>query len=879
MTLRRTAHNLLALLRKRRLERELEGEIEAHLELAERDALARGLSPEDARREARLRFGGVEQVKELHRERRSFVWLEALLRDLRYGLSSLARSPGFTASVVGVLALGIGANVAMFSIVDAVMLKPLPFAEPDRIVRVWEAPRPGVSNATSAANFLEWKRLATDFEALSAEQSISVALQNGGEPARLNGKAVTSEYFRVFGTQARLGRTFSAEEDQGTAARVIVLSHATWQNDFGADPDILTRRPMLDGEPYQVIGVLAPGAFDRDETKFWKPLAFTPVERESKSHWLMVYGRLREGAELTQVNGRMQAVYAATMEKASEEDRQGAIVVERLARLLVGDNLQRSISIAFGAVALVLLIACANVANLLLAKGAARSKELAVRSALGASRGRLVAQLLTETLVLCLLGGAAGVVLAWTLIRVATPALKEALPFTAEVTLDPRVLGFAGLVALAVALLTGTFPALQTSFGSLAQTLNRAARGSSGSHALVRRAIVIGEVGLSLVLVCGALLLLKSLLKLQQIETGIRVEHVITTSVDLPKSSYPTPEKAAQFYEAVAERLRSVPGVSRVGMTSHMPLQWIGNGEALQEPGERNLVRVRLKRVDPGYFQTLGIPLLAGRGITARDTASAPRVVVINEALAARLKDVSRVQEAVGRKVRVSMPPFGEPTMSMPEVEIAGVIRGERVGPPGMPDPAVVYVPLAQTPATHVKLIVLAQTDVAAAVTALREAVRGVDAKLPLGEVVTLEQVRERTLSGASRPAWLIGVFAVIAALLAGIGLYGVISHTVSQRRREIGIRMALGARSRDVLSQVLRNAVSLVCIGLGIGLLGALALTRVMKSLLYEVSPLDPLAFAASCLAMVLVGLLAGWLPAHRAAGVDPVTTLRDEG
>lgn len=879
MTLRRAAHHLLALLRKRRLERELEGEIEAHLELAERDALARGLSPEEARREARLRFGGVEQVKELHRERRSFVWLEALMRDLRYGLSALARSPGFTASVVGVLALGIGANVAMFSVVDAVMLKPLPFAEPDRIVRVWEAPRPGVTNATSAASFLEWKRLATDFEALSAEQSISVALQNGGEPARLNGKAVTAEYFRVFGTQARLGRTFSAEEDQGTSARVIVLSHATWQNDFGADPDILTRRPMLDGEPYQVIGVLAPGAFDRDETKFWKPLAFTPVERESKSHWLMVYGRLRDGAVLSQVNERMQAVYAATMEKASEEDRQGAIVVERLARLLVGENLQRSISIAFGAVALVLLIACANVANLLLSKGATRSKELAVRSALGASRGRLVAQLLTETLVLCLLGGAAGVALAAVLIRVATPVLEKALPFTAEVTLNLRVLGFAGAVALAVALLTGTFPALQTSFGSLAQSLNRAARGSSGSHALVRRAIVIGEVGLSLVLVCGALLLLKSLLKLQQIETGIQVEHVITTSVDLPKSSYPTPEKAAQFYDAVAERIQAVPGVRRVGMTSHMPLQWIGNGEALQEPGERKLVRVRLKRVDPGYFQALGIPLLAGRGVTARDTATAPRIVVINEALAARLKDVGRVQEAVGRKVRVSMPPYGDPTLFMPEVEIAGVIRGERVGPPGMPDPAVVYVPLAQVPAPHVKLIVLAQADVAAVVTSVREAVRAVDPKLPLGEVATLEQIRERSLSGASRPAWLIGVFAVIAALLAGIGLYGVISHTVSQRRKEIGIRMALGARSRDVLAQVLRNAVSLVCIGLGLGLLGAIALTRVMKSLLYEVSPMDPLAFAAGCVAMVLVGLLAGWLPAHRAAGVDPVTTLRDEG
>jgi putative ABC transport system permease protein len=777
-----------------------------------------------------------------------------------------------------VLALGIGANVAMFSVVDAVMLKPLPFPQPERIVRVWEAPRPGSTNATSAVSFLEWKRLGREFEAMSAEQTLSVALQNGGDPARWSGKAVTADYFRVFGTRASLGRTFAPDEDQPGSAPVVVLSHAAWQSDFGADPEILSRWPMLDGEPHQVIGVLAPGAFDRDETKFWKPLVFTAVERQSKQHWLTVYGRLRSDATLTQAGDRMRAIHSAMMENASEEERQGTIEVAQLARLLVGANLKRSISVAFGAVALVLLIACANVANLLLAKGAARSKELAVRSALGASRGRLVAQLLTETLVLCLLGCAAGIALAGALIRLLTPALKQALPFTAKVTLDLRVLAFAGAVALAVALITGTFPALQTSFGNLAQSLNRTARGLSGTHAVLRRAIVIGEVGLSLVLVCGALLLLKSLLKLQQIETGIRIEHVITTSVDLPKSSYATAEKAAQFYEAVTQRMQAIPGIHRVAMTSHMPLEWIGNGEAIREPGEEKLIRVRLKRVDPGYFQTLGIGLLAGRGVTERDTAAAPLVVVINEALAARLKEVGRVQEAVGRRVRLSLPGYVAATGEMPEVEIAGVIRGERVGPPGMRDPAVAYVPLAQAPVTHVKLIVLAQGD-AVVLPAMREAMRGIDPSLPLGEVSTLEQVRARTLAGASRPAWLIGVFAVIAALLAGIGLYGVIAHTVSQLRREIGIRMALGARPGDVLSQVLRNALVLVGVGLGLGLAGAAALTRVMKSLLYEVSPMDPLAYAAGCAAMVVVGLVAGWAPAHRAARVDPVSTLREEG
>jgi putative ABC transport system permease protein len=818
-------------------------------------------------------------MKEEHRDSRSFRWIETLLRDLRYGLASVRRAPGFSAVVVSVLALGIGANVAMFSVVDAVLLKPLPFAAPDCIVGVWEAPRPGVVNATKGPDFLDWKRLATVFEALSAEQSISAALTGQGEPVRLPGKTVTADYFRVFATRVRLGRTFTPEEDHLGAAPVLVLSHAAWQNHFGADPDILRRRPILDGEPHQVIGVLAPGAFDRDETRFWKPLIFTPEQRSLKIHWLTVHGRLRDGVTLTQARDQMQAIHAGLTEGASSEDREAAIAVEPFVRMLVGAGLQRSISVAFGAVALVLLIACANVANLLLAKGATRRRELSVRAALGAGRGRLVAQLLTESLVLCLLGGAAGVAVADLLIRFATPLLSESLPFTAAVTLDWRVLAFASAIALAVALLAGTLPAMQTAFGNLAESLNRSARGSSGEHAGVRRAIVIGEVALSLVLVSGALLLLRSLIKLQGLDTGVRIENVITMSIDLPVGAYRTPRQAALFYRAVAERLQAAPGVERVGIATALPLQWIGNGEAMQVPGLEKLVRVRFKRVDPGYFRALGIPILSGRGITARDLDGTPRVMVINEALAARLASVAGVKNPVGATVRVSCPGYVEQKLFMPEVEIAGVIRNERVNSPGSPDPPVVYVPLAQLPSQQIKLLVRTRNEAAAVMPAIREAIHDVDPSLPLGDIATMEQVRERTLSGASRPAWLIGVFAAIAVLLAGIGLYGVISHAVTQRRREIGIRMALGARSGSVLYQILRNAMGLVAVGLVFGLLGAFGLTRVMKSLLFETSPLDPFALAVACASMILIGLLAGFLPAARAARVDPVTTLRDEG
>ncbi|MGH9694441.1 MAG: FtsX-like permease family protein, partial [Bryobacteraceae bacterium] len=505
--------------------------------------------------------------------------------------------------------------------------------------------------------------------------------------------------------------------------------------------------------------------------------------------------------------------------------------------------------------------------------------ELAVRAALGAGRGRLIAQLLTESSALCVLGGAAGVGIAYLLIHLATPLLWQSLPFTADVSLNPRVLAFAAAVVLGVVLLAGTLPALEASFGNLAESLKQSARGSSGAHARVRRAIVIGEVALSLVLVCGALLLARSLLKLQQLDTGVRVENVITMSADLSPAAYPTPQKAALFYEAVAQRLEAAPGVAKVGMATYLPLQWISNGEAMQVAGAEKLVRVRLKRVDPGYFGTLDIPVLAGRGITRQDRAGSPLIVVINQALAARLADAAGMRDAIGKVVRLSSADYTGQTPLMSQVRIAGIIRSERTASPGRPDPPVAYIPLAQSPNPNVKFLVRTHEGTGAVMPAIREAVREVDPNLPLGDVATMQQVRDSTLTGASRPAWLIGAFAFVAVLLAAIGLYGLISHSVTQQRRELGIRIALGAKSGDVLSHVLRGALGMVVAGLAFGLLGVFALTRVMKSLLFEVSPLDPLALAVACVSMALIGVLAGFLPASRAASVDPVVTLRDAG
>lgn len=878
MSVRRAFAGLLALMRKQRLELELEGEIRAHLELAEQDARARGLSPEEARREARRSFGGIEQMKENHRDRRSFRWLETVLKDFRYGIASLTRAPGFTAVVITVLALGIGGTVAMFSVVDAVLLKPLPFPNPDRIVGVWEAPHPGAVNATTVPQFLGWKRLSKDFDALAAEQPVTAALNEKSGPARIEGKAVTAEYFDVFATGAKLGRTFTSQDNRPGAAPVVVISHAAWETYFGGDPGILSRRVLLDGEPYQVIGVLRPGAFDNDQAQFWKPLIFTHDQLSSEAHWLTVYGRLRTGATVIQASERLQSIYAALTATAPIEDRKGTIVIEPLKQLLVGSNLHRSISVAFGAVFLVLLIACANIANLLFAQGATRGTELAVRAALGAGRRRLIAQLLTESFALCLLGGTAGVAAAWLLIRLAAPLLSQSLPFTAEVGLNVHVLAFAASIVLGVTLLAGALPALQASFGNLTDSLKQSARGSSTIHIRTRRSIVIGEVALSLVLVCGALLLARSLLKLQQLDTGIRVDNVITMSADLPIGEYPTPQKAALFYDALTQRLQSAPGVARMGLSNFLPLEWISNGEIMQVAGAEKPVNVRFKRVDSGYFGTLDMPVLAGRGIERRDRDGSPRIVVINQALAAALADTG-MAHPVGKMVRLSSFDYEQPKPLMSEVQIAGIIRNERTAAPGRPDPPVVYVPLAQSPSTHIELLVRTREERTAIMPVVREAVRAIDPNLPLGDIATMQQVRDRTLLSARRPAWLIGAFAFAAALLAAIGIYGVVAYSVTQRRREFGIRMALGARAGDILSQVLRSALAMVAGGLAFGLIGVFGLTRVMANLLFEVSPLDPFALAIACVSMILIGLLAGFLPAGRAARLDPIATLRDAG
>ncbi len=854
-----------------RLTREIDEELQSHIA----DAIEEGRDPAEARRA----FGPVLIRREESRDARLLVWLDSALRDFRYGLASLRRNPGFAIAVVGVLALGIGANTAMFSIVNAVLLKPLPFPEPERMVRVWEAPSNWPRNATTTLTFLDWKRQDTIFEALSVELPTRAAVATGGDPARFPGNLVSADYFQVFGVQARIGRTFAPGEDQPGAAPVVVLSYSFWQTQFGGDPDVLKRDLALDGEPHRIIGVLPAGSFDRHEAVFWKPLIFAPDQLNRGPHWLVGVGRLRAGVSLDQAQAKMNMLRASLAGVMPSWKKDWGFAVDPFAQMLVGDTLRRSIYLAFGAVLLVLLIACANVANLALAKGATRRKEMALRAALGASRGRLIAQLLTESLVLCLLGGAAGVAVAALLLHAAAPLVAASLPFTADLSLDLRVLGFAAAAAMAVLILAGLLPSLQLSFSKLSNSLNQAARGSSGSSAAVRRMIVVGEVAVSVVLICGAALLFKSLAQLQQVDAGVRIDHVITMSADLPSTAYPAAESAARFYEAVVQRLRAVPGVEQASVSLDLPLQGVHYGEGMGLPGVKGSLLVRVKLVDSRYFGTLQIPVESGRGIEDRDRAGAPPVMVVNRELARHLSSTFGMANPVGRTVNIDLPGYGPIPESRANPQIVGVIHNERTGGLHAPQDMVAYVPLAQVPRQDIKLVVRTRSEPSAVMSGIREAVRQVDPHLPLGDVMTMEQVKERSMLWAKQPTWVVGAFAGVAALLAALGLYGVLAHAVTEQRREIGIRMALGAGQGDVLSHVLRSAFSMLIVGLAGGLAGAFALTRVLKSLLFNVSALDPVALSVACVSMTLVGMLAAWVPASRAARVDPMKVLRDEG
>lgn len=694
---------------------------------------------------------------------------------------------------------------------------------------------------------------------------------------RLTARAVTADYFDVFVTPVQFGRVLLTSEDSRAASPVVVLSHRGWQTHFGGDRGILGRRILLDDVAHEVVGVLAPGAFDREQVDAWLPLVFTPAQEVRDVHWLTVSGRLRKGTTLAAARADMRAIDAAIDPLLAAGKREWTIEVESLDRVLVSDGVRRSVLVGFAAATMVMLIACANVANLLLARMASRRKELSMRAALGASRGRLAAQMLTESVVLAALGGAGGVLLAHALLRAGMPSLLTVLPSTTEVALDARVLGFVIAVVVGVAVMVGVLPALQVRQGHLWHPLAAAGRGAAGSHAPLRRAIVAAEVALSLVLLAGAGLMLRSLANLQRLDTGVRIDDVTSVSLDLPTSRYATADRAGAFFDALGDRVSSAPGVTEAGFTTALPLRWIMNGEGLIVPGLDELVRVRVKRVDAGYFRVFDIQPRSGRLIQDTDRAGTAPVIVVNEALARRLREATG-RDPVGLGVMLTSPPYADGAGGTHAVEVIGVLHSERVAAPGRPDPPVVYASLLQLPSASAHLVMRGHGTSVATAPVVQGALGAVDPHLPIGPITTMAQVREDSLSGMARPAWTIGVLAVLASGLAAFGLYGVVAHSVSLQRREFGIRMAVGASPATVLWGTVWSMAPTVGAGLAVGLLGVLALTRWVRQMLYDVSPLDPATIGAGCLLLTLVAIAATVVPARRAARLSPATVLRDE-
>ena len=807
--------------------------------------------------------------------------METLLQDLRFALRSLLRSPGFTAAVILTLALGIGATTAIFGILDAVLFRPLPYADADRLAMVWEHDRISGTEREPASvpDYYDFRARSRAFAELAAfeERQASMA-GTDGEAQRLSLGAAGHQLFPLLGVRPLLGRVFGEAEDREGAAPVVVLGETLWRGRFGASPEVLGSTVRLDGVPHTVVGVV-PSTLDvpREDTDAWVPLALGSASTPRSLHNVTVLGRMRPGVTPRAAQREMTALAAQLEAEHPGENHGRGVTVEPLHEALFG-GVRTPLLLLLGASALVLLVACVNVANLLLVRGAGRTREVAIRAALGATRRRLARQLLVESLLLSLLGGAAGVALAAWGTELLVGLAPAGVPRLEEVGMDGRALALALLVAVATGCLFGLVPVLQARRVDPQAGLRAdGGRGASAAPetARARRTLVAVEVALSVVLVVGAGLLVHSLWKLQRVDPGFRTENVLRASFALPASRYPQSfdvyprwAEVTGFQRELLERARELPGVRSAALASNHPLApGFTNSFVIEgrEDEAADQAEIPIRAVSPEYFATLGVPLLRGRLLAPRDGAEAPAVLLLNEAAARRFFPGA---DPVGKRIRF----WGTSR------EIVGVVGNERFHGVAAEAPPAAYPPLAQTPTGTATLLVRAPGDPAALVPALREAVRGLDPELALFEIETLDRTLSRSISQPRFTTALLGTFAALALLLAVVGVYGVLSYAVAQRTREIGIRVALGARRGEIVRLVVGQGMVPVLAGLALGLAAAFAGARLLSGILFEVAPTDPLAFTAVVPVLATASLLAAWLPARRAARVDPMTALRSE-
>ena len=807
-----------------------------------------------------------------------------LLQDLRFGLRTLKNSPGFTAVAVVALALGIGGNAAVFSFVDGILLKPLPYGEPDRILRVLEKPPGGGRNGISALNYLDWQKQNTVFEYMAAQTGGSVTLSGVSEPVQLRGARVSPHYFDIFGIKPVLGRTFAPDEDQLGKGDVAVLSHRLWETQFGADRGILGRKIVLDGRPSIVIGVLpAGGAFDRAYSQIWRPLVFEPQNLTRNFHWLGSYALLKRGVTLEQARAGMDSIGAQIAQQFPDSNKGWGVNVERYTDVIVGPDLRRSVLIMMAAVGMVLLIGCVNLANLMMARASAREREVAVRASLGAGRWRLVRQFLTESVLLAVCGGVAGLGVgyaAMVALRAAIPPFS--LPREVNVAMDGRILLFSLAISVVTGVLFGLVPAIQAARPDLAATIKEGGRGSTaGGRRRMRSVLVVAEVALAFVLLTGAGLLLRSFRNLMQVDAGFDAANAITAGLPIPEKRFPDPAQLNAYLREIVGGVEAVPGVREAALTSALPLEGWGYGMPYQIAGRPMVDRANrqgcfFKMVSPSYFHTLGIRLRKGRGLTEHDAKGSPPVTVINETMA---KKEFPKEDPIGRRLLIQEIVPGRAELG-PEIpwEIVGVIADEKID--GLNDQRSLgmYVSNEQSPVFGMALVVRTAMDPLTLQQSLRRAVHQIDKDQPLTDVRTLEQIKSQNVAPDRLQTVLLGSFAGVAMLLSAIGIYGVVSYAVAQRTHEIGIRAALGASAGSLLRLILRGGMGLTAAGLAIGFVGALAITQLMGNLLFGVGARDPATLAAVAAGLACVALLACYVPARRAAKVDPVVALRYE-
>ncbi len=883
--------NLRVLLHKSRAEREMDEELRFHLEQQTEHNITNGMDPEEARFSALRTFGNVEQTKEECRDTWGSRFINELMQDLRYGFRQLRRNPGFTVVAVLTLALGIGANTAIFSVVNGVLLSPLPYPHPDRLVALYSRTAQFSNSSISYPNFLDWARDNHSFSAMAAYREDNFTLTGAGEPERVSAEFVSASFFPLLGVEPALGRSFTRQEDQLGAAPVVILSGGFWKRKFGTSRDILGKAITLNGTPYTVVGVL-PATFYYSGNNFQRSDVYVPIGQTSDSIFrdrrasmgTNAVGRLKPGVTFQQARADMDGLAGHLAEEYPVADKGTGITLIPLKQNAVDPfgHLQAYLVLLLVAVGFVLLIACVNVANLMLARSTGRAREFAIRIALGAGRRRVIRQLLTESVVLALAGGALGILVATWGLQAALKVLPQALPRVQEVHLDARVLLFTLAASVLTGLLFGLAPALKTSAADTQETLKEGGRGASAAHHRTQSAFVVAEVALALVLLVGAGLMIRSLAALWSVNPGFDPHHVLSFRAGFP--TLKSPDKIRATWREIRDNLEAIPGVQAasvmlgsmpMGGDSELPL-WL---EGEPKPASTSQMKVSLfYLVQPDYLKVMRVPLLRGRFLTSSDTKHSPFVIVIDERFA---KLYFPGQNPIGKRVNFDiMNGTAEIVGVVGHVKQWGLDEGAAppiaaqlyMSPYQLPDK---FVPLI---ASNLGILVRTKGSPLAQIGSVRRALHKINSESAVYSTESMDSRLSNSLSSRRFSMILMGIFAGLALVMASIGIYGVISYLTSQRTHEIGIRMALGAERKDVLRLVLGRGLRLALIGIGIGLVGALVLTRFLTSLLFGVKPADPLTFTAVSLILIAVALLACLIPARRAAKVDPIMALRYE-